>query len=394
MTVVLLLFTIVCCGCMSGRDRPVRIGVIRKDDASAEAAAWESYLHTMGQKLGFTADFATVDSPEAEMSAIQLMSDAGCKAVLLFSGYDPIAAVQTASDRKVYTVFPVSHPTDKQYEQVKDNPYYLGSVAPTADTEFQSGYDMARFFVEEKGQRTFTLFGGDNISGSNMHVRRLSGMITYFCREAGTSYDGVKTREEIEDSMSMTGFDPARFSSAVYRITGYVDGTTFDDVFTAELTRSLRAGGICILSVEAGDTVSHIAHSITSADRIASLMSGGVGAISADYAACFDLGYTYNCGLYPSSVAPGLILTLAALDGHRIKDENGHAPCMDLRYWVATSRSSLECMLDSDSPESGYCYGAGVIRHYQDAGYEDLVSLCRSDYEAAVIIGKELNVRE
>ena len=37
----------------------IRIGVLREDDTSGEAKAWEKYLRAMGDELGFSVDFTT-----------------------------------------------------------------------------------------------------------------------------------------------------------------------------------------------------------------------------------------------------------------------------------------------------------------------------------------------
>lgn len=388
LTVCLLLLSAAPLLCLSacGGDggETIRIGVLREDDTSGEAKAWEKYLRAMGDALGFSVDFTTTNSSSSEVSAINTYASKGYRGILLFSDDDLVASIQAAAAKKMYTVYPTGQPTDEQYAQVKDNPYYLGSVAPVADTEFQAGYDMAKFFVEQKKQTVFTIFGGATAYGADMHIQRLAGILTRLCEQDGTSYDDARDRAALVARIAGVGVDPVRFRSDTFRITGYMDGFTFDDAFTTKLTNSMEAGGTCILSVGAGDVVSRIAYGITSANgKIGSFLSGGVDAITAEYAECFDLGYTYDCGKYASAMAPGLILLLAALDGGRLTAPDGSAPRIGMNYWVATSRTELEEMLSSDSPENGYCYDAAVIRSYKEKGYAELVGLCGSDYDGA-----------
>lgn len=370
--------------CGGDGEEKIRIGVLREDDTSGEAKAWEKYLRAMGDELGFSVDFTTTNSSSAEVSAINTYASKGYRGILLFSDDDLVASIQAAATKKMYIVYPTGQPTDEQYAQVKNNPYFLGSVAPGSDTEFQAGYDMAKFFVEKKQQTAFTVFGGATAYGADMHIQRLAGILTRLCEQEGTSYDGVRDRAALTAKVAGTGVDPAKFRSDTFRITGYMDGFTFDDAFTTKLTNSMEAGGTCILSVGAGDVVSRIAYGITSANgKIGSFMSGGVDAITAEYAECFDLGYTYDCGKYASAMAPGLILMLAALDGKRLTDADGNAPRIGMNYWVATSRAELETMLASDSPDRGYCYDAAVIRAYKAKSYAELVRLCGSDFDGA-----------
>lgn len=378
--------------CRESGSEKIRIGVLREDDTSGEAKAWEKYLRSMGEELGFTVDFTTTDSSSAEVSAINTYASKGYRGILLFSDDDLVASIQAAASKKMYIVYPTGQPTEEQYEQIKDNLYYLGSVAPVSDTEFQAGYDMAKFFIEEKQQENFTLFGGATAYGSNMHIQRLAGILTRLCEEESTSYDGVRDRDALVAKVAGVGVDPAKFKSEVFRVTGYMDGFVFDDAFTTKLTNSMEAGGTCILTVGAGDVVTRIAYGITSANsKIGSFLSGGVDAITEEYTECFDLGYTYDCGKYASAMAPGLILMLSALDGRHITDSDGKAPRIGMNYWIATGRERLEEMLAADNPTNGYCYDAAVITAYKSRDYADLVALCGSDYAGAQAIRKAVH---
>lgn len=384
---ILLLAAALCLpllSCSTGDRTTVRIGVLREDDTSGEAKAWEHYLKTVGEELGFSVDFTTTDSSSAEVSAINTYASKGYQAILLFSDDDLIASVTAAAAKKMYVVYPTGQPTDEQYARLKDNPYFLGSVAPSSDTEFRAGYDMAKFFVEDKQQSSFTLFGGAALYGSDMHVQRLAGMLAYLCEDPGTDYDGVKDRASLAAKLSGSGVDPAKFHSGTYRVVGYMDGFSFDDAFTTKLTASLEGGGTCILTVGAGDVVTKIAYGIEKSNaRVESFLSGGVDAITADYGDCFDLGYAYDCGKYASAMAPGLILTLAALRDHRITNADGSAPRIDMSYWVADNKQLLESMLYYDNPDSGYCYDGAVIDRYADGTLAELVTLCGADYTEA-----------
>ena len=197
----------------------IRIGVLREDDTSGEAKAWEKYLRAMGDELGFSVDFTTTNSSSAEVSAINTYASKGYRGILLFSDDDLVASIQAAATKKMYIVYPTGQPTDEQYAQVKNNPYFLGSVAPGSDTEFQAGYDMAKFFVEKKQQTAFTVFGGATAYGADMHIQRLAGILTRLCEQEGTSYDGVRDRAALTAKVAGTGVDPAKFRSDTFRIT-------------------------------------------------------------------------------------------------------------------------------------------------------------------------------
>lgn len=378
-------------GC-GGKKSNTKIGVLREDDSSGEAKAWEEYLRTIGNELGFTVDFTTTASSSEEVSAINTYASKGYSAIFLFSDDDIIAAVNAASSNKIYVVCPTGHPTNDQYEQLKNNEYYLGSIAPTSDTEYEAGYAMAKYFVEQKGQSVFTIFGGATLYGADMHVQRLAGMLAYFCEDAGTSYDGAKTREELIPKLIGKSLDPSKFVSTKYKITGYMDGFAFDDAFSTKLTNSLEAGGVCVLSVGAGDTVAKIAYGITqSNDKVKNVMVGGVDAITEDYASAFDTVYAYDCGKFASAMAPAVVMALSALDGNKITNSDGTAIKLGMNYWVATSKADLQNMLASDNKTDGYCYNSAVINHFVGNTLDEFKKLCDADYDAAKALHDEYN---
>lgn len=385
--VLLLCMLLLMTGCKKGTS-DLKIGVLWEDDTSGESAAWAKYLRALAKEYGFTIDFTTTNSSSSEVSAINTYASKGYDAILLLSDDDIVTSVNAAAAKKLLIVCPTGHPTDAQLEEIRGNEYFLGSVAPTYDEEYTAGYNMARYFVEEKRQTAFTIFGGATLYGSQMHIQRLAGILAYLCEDSGTSYDGAVTRDALIAKVAGTSLDPTKFVSTKYRITGYMDGFGFDDAFSTKLTNSLEKGGTCILTVGAGEVVTKIAYGITSSNsRLGSCMVGGVDAITAEYAACFDLGYSYDCGKFASAMGPSIVMILCAREGKKIRDANGYAPKLGLNYWVATGKAALEEMLKSDHPDDGYCYNKAVLDHYiEAASYDELAVLCGADYAGAVAI--------
>lgn len=398
LTLLASLLLSVCCSCRKGSgdkgnidgQKALKIGVLREDDSSDEASAWEKYLKTVGKDLNMTVDFTTTDSSSSEVSAINTYASKGYDAILLFSDDDFVASVSAATAKKMYVVSPTGHPTEEQYDQIKDNEFYLGSVAPLDDTEYKAGYDMAKFFVEEKQQTNFTVFGGATLYGSTMHINRLTGILAYLCEDSSTSYDGAKTRDELYKKVAGQSLDPSKFKSDRYKILGYMDGFAFDDAFSTKLTNSMISGGTCILTVGAGGVVTKTAYGITSANAsIKEISVGGIDAITSEYASDFELGYAYDCGKYASSMAPALILIANAVNGSRIVAADGNAPYVGSSYWVAKSRAELENMLKSDNATDGYCFDSKVIERYKGCTYSEFEKLCMADYETAKMINAE-----
>ena len=388
-----MLFGLAACGSNSTSDsgelKALKVGILREDDTSGEALAWESYLKKIGKELNITFDFVTTDSSTAEVNAINTYASKGFNAIFSYSDDDVLAQVQTAQSNKMYIAIPTGQPSDEIYQQIKNLEYYLGNTAPNDDIEYEAGYQMAKFFVEQKGQNSFTIFGGATCWAVSMHVQRLAGMLAYMCEDSGTDYDGAKDRGALVGKVAGQGVDPSKFHSEKYKITGYMDGFEFDDAFSTKLTNSLTAGGTCVLSVGATDAVTGIGFGITQATGVKNFMTGGIDAITSSYGEFFNIGYTYDCGKYASAVAPAIILLENAVNGNKIANSDGTAPMIAMNYWVADSLEKFNEILTVDAAENGYCYNANVIKHYIGASLDDIIELCASDYSASKAINEK-----
>lgn len=394
---VLLTTTIMAAGALvscSGNGGKVKIGVIREDATSGESLAWESYLKELGNQMNITFDFTTTSTSTEEVQAINTYASKGFKGVFLLSAQDMVASISAANKKKMYVVSPTGHPTSEQLSQIEDLPYYLGSVAPTSDTEFEAGYNLAKYFVENLERTNFTIFGGATIFASDMHVSRLTGMMKYLCEDETTTYDGSTDRYDIYGKVIGAGVDTTKFSSTKYQISGYMHGFDFNETFSVALANSLYAGGTAVLSVGATDAVTGIAYGIAASSNgaITDLKTGGIDAITPEYASFFDMGYTYDCGKYASAMAPALCLMKSALDGNKVT-ENGKAVKIGLQYWAATSKDALLSMTTKESAEYGYLYNADVVNGI--VGADDVLTevknLAGADYAGAEAIHDRYN---
>ena len=386
-----MVFALCACGSSSesGTEiKALKVGVIREDDTSGEALAWEAYMNAIGEELNITFDFVTTDSSTAEVNAINTYASKGYNAIFSYSDDDILAQVQAAENNEMYIVIPTGQPSDEIYQQIKDMTYYLGNTAPNDDTEYEAGYNMAKYFIEEKGQSNFTIFGGATCWAVSMHVQRLVGMLAYMCEDADTSYDGAKTRWDLVGKVAGQGVDPEKFTSGKYVISGYMDGFDFDDAFSTKLTNSLLAGGTCVLAVGATDAVTGIGYGITQAIGVEGLMTGGIDAITDAYTDYFYIGYSYDCGKYASAVAPAIILLESAVNGKKITTADGSAPTVAMNYWVADSIDTFNEILSVDNAENGYCYNANVIKHYIGCSLEDFEALCAATYTESKAISE------
>lgn len=373
------------CGCGKRSIGTVNIGVVRNDGVSDEAISRERYLIKMGEELDIKFDFTTVKSGENEVEAINTYAEKGYDAIFLLSYKNIVDAVKAAENKKMYTVLFGAYPQKDEYEKIKNLDYYLGSVSPDDDTEYEAGYNMAKYFSDIKNAESFTIYGGDISKGNFVHLCRLSGMISYLCEDQTTSYDGVSKRADIAEKIS-TGFDISKFKSEKYKIAEYFDSSDTEKI-DSKLIKGMRDGGIFILSVCSGKELTEKAEKIKkSSEDIDFFNVGGFEAVVSDTAPLFDAGYSYNAGTYPSMLAPAIILTLSAISGSKISSPDANAPNVNINYRTSESKDEFLKILLSDNEKDGYLYDEDVIEHFSGNNYSEFVVLCEADLKKATAI--------
>ena len=67
---MMLLGLAVTAGAENAELKALKVGVLREDDTSGEALAWEAYMKEIGKELNISFDFVTTDSSTAEVNAI------------------------------------------------------------------------------------------------------------------------------------------------------------------------------------------------------------------------------------------------------------------------------------------------------------------------------------
>ena len=74
--------------------------------------------------------------------------------------------------------------SDENYEAIKDNPWYMGSVGPELEAVYEAGCDMTNFFLD-KGAGNIVIMSGGAASGNRLHQVRTWGMLNTLEEKAG-----------------------------------------------------------------------------------------------------------------------------------------------------------------------------------------------------------------
>ena len=163
-----------------------KIGVLVSDATSSEALAFRAY-YTEYIAPAYGVEFIYSDEltdAAGEKSAIDNFIVNNCKAVISFSSFDRPAQIDQCESAGVYYAVATGTLTAEEYEEYKDYEYYVGAIGPSLDIEFQAGYDMASYYLDQ-GVTKFGMFGGGVPYYVDMHIYRAAGMLTAMVEKGG-----------------------------------------------------------------------------------------------------------------------------------------------------------------------------------------------------------------
>lgn len=158
--------------------REYKIGLLRNDTTSDEALAYEGYLTALAEELGFSINFSesTEGNATNEVNQIQTWASAGYDAVISMSSGSAYDQADTADANGMVIVHFAAHPVEEDRVDLVTLDGYLGAVGPSKYNEAESGYRMAKYFIDE-GYTDFSIFGGSIMFGAEQHAYRVGGML-------------------------------------------------------------------------------------------------------------------------------------------------------------------------------------------------------------------------
>lgn len=203
-----------------------KIGVIVYNIADEQVVAFRDYLENYIAVCFPDVQFiysSSITSPESEMEFIQDVCDAGAEGILSFNSYDLKAEVELCEANQVYYMRAASSISDEDYEDVKDNPYFIGAVGPGEEMEYEAGYNMAKYFVEKyEGDEYFILSGGAGY-GVGMHQERTKGILAGLQDAYGVKLDA--DIEELAKAFAETTAEAGNLKVCI--ASGFLDSETF-----------------------------------------------------------------------------------------------------------------------------------------------------------------------
>lgn len=348
--------------------KTVKMGVLVSDSTTAEALAFRAYYTEYIQNQ-YNVEFVYSDELKdaaGEKSAIDTFITNNCKAVISFSSFDRAAQLEQCAGAGVYYAVATGTLTDEEYETYKSNEYYIGAIGPSLEVEYQTGYDMASYYLEQ-GVKNFAIFGGAVPYYTEMHIYRVAGMLTAMVDAGGegANYQGLTTKDEIVGKIFADGGITTGTIGDV-EILGYVGGYDMDDAWFAKCAEMVQTPGLeVVLAVGNGSDFFGTASDGTDV-KIAS-----VDAYAESYGDAMEAGMLdYLAGKFSASIGPIFMATYSATLGAPIRDAEGNALALAQGYWVATSHDDFVVYYTADSSLEAPAYDKAKLDTLLGADYE------------------------
>lgn len=347
--------------------KTVKMGVLVSDATTAEALAFRNYYTEYIQKQ-YNVELIYSDELKdaaGETSAIDSFITNNCKAIISFSSFDRAAQLEQCEVADVYYAVATGTLTLEEYEVFKGYEYYVGSIGPSLEVEFQTGYDMAKHYLDQ-GMTNFAIFGGAIPYYTEMHIYRAAGMLTAMVEAGGegANYKGATAQEAIVGQLFADGgIDTGAIGTI--NVVGYVGGYDMDDAWFGKCAQMAQTPDLeVILAVGNGSDFFGTAIAGTEV-KIAS-----VDAYAQAYAEAMEAGMLdYLAGKFSASIGPIFMATYRAALGAPVRTDEGNALALSQGYWVATSAEQFNEYYAVDSSVESPAYTKEMLDTLLTADY-------------------------
>ena len=348
-------------------DETVKMGILVSDATSAEALAFRTYYTEYIQNQ-YNVELIYSDELKdaaGETSAIDTFITNNCKVIISFSSFDRAAQIEQCEEAGVYYAVATGTLTEEEYETYKGYEHYVGAIGPSLDVEFQTGYDMAKYYLDQ-GKTNFAIFGGAIPYYTEMHIYRAAGMLTAMVEAGGdnASYQGATTKDAIigqifTDGGLVTG------EIGTVNLMGYVGGYDMDDAWFGKCAQMAQTLDLEVI-LAVGNGSDFFGTAIAGTDvKIAS-----VDAYASSYGDAMSAGMLdYLAGKFSASIGPIFIASYRAALGYPVRTEEGNALALSQGYWVATSAEQFQKFYEVDSSTEAPAYTKDMLDSLLTADY-------------------------
>lgn len=355
--------------------KTVKMGILVSDATTAEALAFCTYYTEYIQKQYNVEMIYSDELTDAagETSAIDTFITNNCKAIISFSSFDRAAQLEQCEEAGVYYAVATGTLTEEEYETYKGYEHYVGAIGPSLDVEFETGYNMAKYYLDQ-GKTNFAIFGGAIPYYTEMHIYRAAGMLTAMVEAGGegASYQGATDKGAIIGQIFADG-EVKTGAIGNINITGYVGGYDMDDAWFGKCAQMAQGAGLEVI-LAVGNGSDFFGTAIAGTDvKIAS-----VDAYASSYGEAMEAGMLdYLAGKFSASIGPIFIATYRAALGSPIRTGDGNALALSQGYWIATSPEEFNTYYAVDSSVEAPAYTKELLDSLlgaDSAAFEEFVN--------------------
>ena len=208
-----------------GKDSEIKytIGVAVYDQENAEMQMFMNYYRDYIAD-GFPVKFYfsdALDSSEDEEEFILEMKENGAQGIISFYAQDIEAVTDLCREEEMYYIVGSGTISDEDFQQVKDNPYFLGTIGPDPADETLAGEQMADYFSDDAAHSYLLLSGGARLDNF-MHKSRTMGMLEALQENYGLQYSD--TAEKLASVQENTEIETGNDQISITIVPGFVNG--------------------------------------------------------------------------------------------------------------------------------------------------------------------------
>ena len=282
---------------------------------------------------------SSISTAEEEISFINELHERNVKGIISFLSSDLEEVLPVCEEYGMYYVRGSGTISDEMYEKVKDNPYFLGTIGTSVETEMDAAANMAEYFVSEdqNNQNHYIIACGGSAIGNEMHRLRTIGILNKLQEAYGLSYE--KSVEELVNTQDTEEIETGS-DIKITLVPGYPK-----DHLDEKLADSLNTGenNVILSVVSASDFIKII--DAYEEENSTDVLLGSIDCFTEDTYEMFNKkGYNgkeridYLVGKYGAIVAPSFVAMKNALEGFA-EDyrEDGSAFRLQQSFWTADS---------------------------------------------------------
>lgn len=394
--ILALILALVClAGCGSNSDSSddtsedvyYKIGIAVYDTTDPQVQLFYTYYRDYIAE-SFPVEFYLSDSlssTEDEIEYIEEMKEEGVQGIISFYAPDLEEILEACAENDIYYVLGSSTIDDDVYEAVKDNEYFLGVIGPSDEEEYNSGVEMAEYFIDAGAESYLIISGGSGEASNYMHYTRTLGILDTLESELGLEFS--ESAEDLAQASELTVVDTGSDVTIVIS-PGYLD---YDEGSSNAVSAMEDYDFDAIMAVcGINPIIDNIEEEIEVSSSALSLV-GVIDCFSYENYEAFETKdangnslLNFVKGKYASMIAPAFVAMYNALSGDMdVIKPDGEAFRIYQTYWTATSADEYAELYGYTQSSYENAYSATdlmeVIKDFnEDASYEAFEELAVS----------------